>query len=210
MKKRKSNLFFFSFFKLTTRKISRRTGYNFKHTILFAISLILLVTGLWLKIAATSPLAFTGTIDIPVKTADASQMPANINIPSISTLLPIEQKIIKNGEWGVSENGVSHLITSGTPGYSGNIILYGHNTSSALKDLQKVKIGETITIMDKNGKSYTYKIYSIKTVYPDDIGFLTSFENQTLTIYTCIGFADLKRLVVKAERINYISASPSL
>lgn len=127
--------------------------------------------------------------------------PIKISIPSINTELPVEETLIENGIWQISDKGVSHLATSAYPGNEGNIIFYGHNTNERLGRLPQIEKGDTITVTSKNGRTFEYRVVSTQVVKPTDIDKLTSYSDQTLTIYTCTGFADLKRQLVKAERI---------
>lgn len=127
--------------------------------------------------------------------------PVKISIPSIKIELPIEETLIEKGIWQISEKGVSHLATSAYPGNPGNIILYGHNTNDRLARLGEIKDGDVISITSKNGRRFEYKVRSVEIVKPTDIADLTSYNKETITIYTCTGFADLKRLLVKADRI---------
>lgn len=127
--------------------------------------------------------------------------PIRITIPSIKTELPIEETLIEKGIWQISENGVSHLATSAYPGNGGNIILYGHNTTDRLARLGEVKIGDVVTVTSKNNRRFEYKVTSVEVVKPTDIDKLMAYNTETLTIYTCIGFADLQRILVKADRI---------
>lgn len=201
MKKRKRNNSFFSFFKPYTKKFPRRIGLTLSQKVLLAIGLLLFGVGLWLRIAIPASLSFTGEIEDHA-ISQYSNNPVKVFIPSISLALPIQQTKILNGKWEVFENGVSHLTTSADPGSYGNIILYGHNTAHNLGNLKNVKIGEPITLVDKKGEVFTYKVYSIKTVNADDLPYLNEFDSETITIYTCTGFADLQRLLVKAERVR--------
>ena len=68
-----------------------------------------------------------------------------------------------------------------------------------LKDL---KIGDKINITDVYGKMYTYEIYQIEKVLPDDLECLnqeTGGERE-VTLITCTIGAQ-KRLVVKAREV---------
>lgn len=126
--------------------------------------------------------------------------PIKISLPSINAELTIEETLIEKGIWQISETGVSHLATSAYPGNPGNIILYGHNTKDRLARLHEIKNGDIITVTSKNGRIFEYKVRSVEIVKPTEIEKLMSHNDETLTIYTCIGFADLKRVLVKADR----------
>jgi len=203
MKKRKrtNKKFFFSFQKSFNKHSLRRIRQNIFQKSALALGLILIGVGVWLKISTPHSLSFDGQINIQNTVKTQTSLPVGIEIPSISVNLPVEESIIQNGLWSVSKTGVSHLASSSVPGNSGNVILYGHNTVDKLGSLSRVKIGDNILVKTQNGTTYTFKIKSIETVEPTDIDKLNEHEGETLTIYTCTGFADLKRLLVKAERV---------
>lgn len=206
MQKRKRNNHSFSFFKKPTLKnFRRRITKILSPTVLLLMGLSLIVFGGAGQFHNLSPLSFHGTVTPAIKIASYSYAPASIQIPSASISLPISETNIENGYWQISPDGVSHLATSGYIGVNGNIILYGHNTNERLGYLHKVNVGDIIFLKSENGKSFTYVVYSIQTVEPTALNKLSEYKGQTLTIYTCTGFADLKRLLVKAERQDLVS-----
>lgn len=200
MLQRKRNKSFFSFLKKPTLNNFQRRIVKLKNpAALPIIGLSLFFFGLAHQIQAV-PLSFEGPL--PQNIVIGINPPVNVTIPSISVSLPVDQSVIRNGIWEVSENGISHLATSSNPGVRGNIIMYGHNTDERLGALDEVKMGDEINLRTENGSVYSYKVTSIMIVNPSEIQKLTEYQDQTLTIYTCTGFADLKRLLVKAQRVN--------
>lgn len=87
-------------------------------------------------------------------------------------------------------------------GEKGNAIFYAHNTRSLFKNLVKAEVGQTINIETDRGKSREYAIKEVKIVKPTDVYILEQGEREEITIYTCTGFKNTKRLVVKAEPTN--------
>ena len=83
--------------------------------------------------------------------------------------------------------------------YFGNSILYGHNWNSLLGDLENAKPGYTVEIIYKNSVKRYFRISYIAIVNPNQIHVLNQTNDARLTIYTCTGFLDQKRLVVTAE-----------
>jgi LPXTG-site transpeptidase (sortase) family protein len=64
----------------------------------------------------------------------------------------------------------------------------------ALKDIKKDDIVYVLT----HERWYRYKVREIKTVYPNDVTTVAPSKNEILTLFTCSGFFDEKRLIVKA------------
>ncbi|MDZ4209943.1 MAG: sortase, partial [Candidatus Curtissbacteria bacterium] len=135
------------------------------------------------------------TIDATQTSSPESSQPTYITIPSVSINLPVSPGQIVDNQWTLYDTRVSWLSTSQTPG-KGNVILYGHNRVNILANLEKVTIGSEISVKTKE-KKYTYIISEKRKVTPEDIDAILSPKDQ-LTIYTCNGNFDEKRLVVIA------------
>jgi sortase A len=153
------------------------------------------------KAHVESRLSFYADVNNAYSNTGVVFLPKSLEISSIGVGLPIEQTAVIDNIWQISDDGISHLKNSSYPGRDGNIILYAHNTSDRLGRLYELKNGDRIEIQTKE-KTFTYEVYEEKVVTPDNIEYLTSHDGETLTIYTCTGFADTKRLVVKAKRVN--------
>lgn len=172
-------------------------------TIFFVAGLILIFQGALditkrlgvYKVANTYQSTATDTKDYP------SSLPAKISINSLSLKLPIEPTLIKNGYWPTSQTGVSFLANSGNLGSKGNLVFYGHNWKNLLGNLHKVKTGDTLVISGQNGQDFLYSIAYIATVNADDVSILADSSDERITLYTCTGFLDQKRLVVVAKRV---------
>jgi LPXTG-site transpeptidase (sortase) family protein len=121
-----------------------------------------------------------------------------LHIPSVAIDLPVTEAEIVNNVWQVSSTGISHLSLSVVPGMPGNSIFYGHNWARLLGNLIKIKLGDEVIVSDKDNRSITFKVAKIVKVDPTDISILEGGSEPTLTLYTCSGFMDSKRLVVMA------------
>lgn len=110
----------------------------------------------------------------------------------------IEALNLVDGKWAVSETQASYLNESAKPGEKGNIIIYGHNKRDILGGLRKVHEGDRIVVTTQDGKEHSYIIALITQVSPKDIHFLLPTREETLTMYTCTGFFDSKRLIIRA------------
>ena len=128
-----------------------------------------------------------------------STVPTNIIISGVDINLPIEESHIVGGVWEISETGASFLSSSARPGEMGNIVIYGHNKKKLFGNLiNKNLIGQLIQIRSEDGTFYEYKISNVKTVSPTNIEDVLPTETETLTLYTCTGILDSKRLIIKA------------
>lgn len=131
--------------------------------------------------------------------------PVSIEIPAVSIKTAIIPSNLNNKQWETTKDGVSYLLSSPIPGTTGNSILYGHNWPTILGKLEQVKTGQTITITNSNGVRNTFLVESIAIVTPDQIHVLAASNDVRITLYTCTGFLDSKRLVVTAVSSKHIS-----
>lgn len=125
-------------------------------------------------------------------------MPVRLSISSIDVSLPIIPSKISKGIWEESTIGISYIARSPVPGELGNSILYGHNWPTLLGSLPKVKPGDKISIDYQNAKPRTFTIVFINTVLPNTTSVLMPTTDRRITLYTCTGFLDSKRLIVTA------------
>ncbi len=124
--------------------------------------------------------------------------PTSISIAAISLELPIEEAGITNNAWGVSNQGASHLAISANPGEQGPIILYAHNTDDRFGPIRWLDTGKEILVTTADKKVHRYVVEKTAVVDPTQTKIFFSRHGETLYLYTCDGFADLKRFVVIA------------
>ena len=124
--------------------------------------------------------------------------PTSIYFPTLNLNLAISEAIIVDSEWSLYEDKVSWLSTSEEPG-EGNVIIYAHNRPGLFGDLDKLALGDEIIIDHNNGR-FKYGVTDSHKVKPNEIEAVLSDENR-LTLYTCDGAFDQKRLIVIAEPI---------
>ncbi|MBI2621982.1 MAG: sortase [Candidatus Levybacteria bacterium] len=128
----------------------------------------------------------------------ADVRPVRIAIPSLGIEVPIYPSSINNGKWESTTKGVSYLSSSPVPGETGNSILYGHNFSTLLGSLPKIKPGEKIEITLSSGEKKVFTVRYTSIVDPTQTHILNQTEDSRITIYTCTGFLDSKRFVATA------------
>lgn len=124
-------------------------------------------------------------------------IPDRILIPKSNIDLKVIPSRIVNGYWELSEDTASYGLGSGTPDAKSNTVIFAHAREGLFYNLKNVKIGEIVYVFSKD-KWFRYKINKITTVYPNEIQVIQPTKNETLTLYTCSGFYDEKRLIVTA------------
>ncbi len=130
------------------------------------------------------------------KTGEQLFIPTQISVPSVNISLNISPGIISGNDWTLYDDKASWLSTSATLG-KGNVIIYGHNLEPLLGNLKNIEVGDEIKILS-NDKEFEFIVTEKKAVSPDQTNAVLSDENQ-ITLYTCDGAFDRKRLIVIAK-----------
>lgn len=127
--------------------------------------------------------------------------PVRILIPKVDIDLYVTNSRIIDGYWELSENTASYGLGSGHPGTKSNTVIFAHARHGLFYNLKDVKLNDTVYVFTKD-KWYMYKVSTITTVYPNQTDIIQPTKDETLTLYTCTGFADEKRLIVIAKPVK--------
>lgn len=130
--------------------------------------------------------------------SEENNPPVALTIKDLDIKLPVFPAKVQKGKWETTTKGVSYLVSSEIPGQVGNSIFYGHNYKNILGNLKNAKPGQIIEVKLANGAWISYRIEYVQTVSANRTGILDQTDDKRLTLYTCIGFLDSKRLVVTA------------
>lgn len=189
------------------RKKPTKKNPSLRTAILFFVGVTLILISLGWQFYQSRVLSFNSptnnyqTYNQPPLRNNA-KIPQTISIPELEISQPIIESDIKNGVWEINDNGASHLRSSARPGENGNIIIYGHNKLKLFGKALALKKGDLIDITTNDGQIHTYQIFDTETVDPSDISVLNPTTEETLTFYTCTGFLDSKRFIIKAKPIH--------
>lgn len=108
----------------------------------------------------------------------------------------------EDGQWSLDQSAALFLVSSAVPNLNaGNTIIYGHNTNHIFGGLKKLSGNEIIELTLANGEVRSYQVKKIEIVKPEQISVLKQTDYPELTIYTCTGWLDSQRLIIKAEPI---------
>lgn len=157
---------------------------------------------------------------------DEAKLPKRIIIPELSVDLSVKKARIKGGYWEVFPDSAGWGEGSGLPDEAGNQVIFAHARKDLFLPLREVKAGMRIYVMnesevglstlpsavasafqDKGQENirtsswYSYEVVDIKEVFPNQTEVIEPTDDETLTLYTCSGFADAKRLIVVAKRV---------
>lgn len=129
-------------------------------------------------------------------------IPVRIVIPSVSINLPITVAPLIGGYWQTSDSSASFGEGSSVPGGGGNTVIFAHAKEGLFLPLKNVRHGDTVYVYTQN-KWFSYEINDIKEVTPNDVYVVKPTNDERLTLFTCSGFFDTKRLVVTARPIQW-------
>lgn len=171
-----------------------------KDSLLFAIGVICLVlAGVIYSRVPVLPRAGISASTITLK--NYTDSPEMLFMTSLPHPVPVTIGHVENDRWDLTEDKALYLSVSGVLGGVGNTVIYGHNSKQIFGNLKQAKVGESIIVKGKNKQIYVYKITELKTVNANDVSILAQTQEAKLTVYTCTGFMDTKRLVVTAVKI---------
>jgi LPXTG-site transpeptidase (sortase) family protein len=152
----------------------------------------------------TATIAQTGSIHVDpslMKVGNVSEEPIRIVIPSTNIDLNVIEAEVKDGYWETSETTASHGMGSANPGQNGNSVIFAHARVGLFYNLKDLKKDDIVYVFTQK-KWYPYKVTDITSVYPDQVEVIAPTKDQTLTLYTCTGYADEKRLIVVAKPLK--------
>jgi LPXTG-site transpeptidase (sortase) family protein len=137
----------------------------------------------------------------------------SIEIPSIDVFSPVIANVDPfnpNDYLEKLKHGVAQAKGTALPGQKGTMYLFAHSSdvpwritryNTAFFKLPFVKKGDKI-IIRKDGKEYDYKIFGEKTVWPNEVSYLTKPQGNILILQTCVPVGTaLQRLLVFAKPI---------
>jgi len=131
---------------------------------------------------------------------DAKILPNRIIIPDLSIDLPVQKARIVAGYWEVFDSTAGWGEGSGLPGQPGNQIIFAHAREGLFLPLRQIKTGAKVYVFTQD-KWYSYEVKDTKEVYPNQLEVIAPTQDETLTLYTCSGYADTKRMIVIAKRV---------
>ncbi|EPI08716.1 class A sortase [Enterococcus faecalis] len=130
----------------------------------------------------------------------ADDVLGSIEIPSIQLNMPILEGI----SYERMLYGAVTVLENQTMG-QGNYVLAAHNAGVdglMFSSLGNVAVGETITLQDRSGHAYTYKVKEQRHVNMTDTSVLDITRKPTLTLITCDQATKTTgRIVVIAELV---------
>lgn len=184
---------------MPTRKLLSKLKFLTRALGLIGISLFLF-GGVWLLYQKTV-LSFSGVPQAFIPKNPLS-ITTQITFDNPQLKLKVKEADIQNGIWQTFNAAASHYQFSANPGEGSNIVLYAHNKKELFGPLLWVTPKTKITLTTADGKEHAYQVSSIQTISPDKIDVVMPTNEEVLTLYTCTGFLDRERLIIKANPVK--------
>ena len=123
--------------------------------------------------------------------------------------LAIRYPVVEGCSSSNLNKAIGHMSETGRIGEKGNCVLCGHNGSrygEFFTNLNKVSLGDIVTLLDTDGVLHSYEVTETFVVGPFDHSIRTQGEREELTLFTCAE-KGTKRFVVKcvpaSEEVAY-------
>src|SRR3989344_1565807 len=149
-------------------------------------------------LGSQEPIKPSGDVTIGVYREELA--PVGVKIPDLAIDLVVRPAKVLEGRWEVYPDVASFGIGSALPGYPGNQVIFAHARPGLFLPLKKAKVGMRVNVVTRD-QELSYLVTEIKEVFPSQVEVIKPTEDETLTLYTCSGFNDSKRLIVSAKRI---------
>lgn len=182
--------------------------------------LIIVFGGLTLFLAFVSTASQVGPVPIAIANSESSTgygLPVRVTIPKINADAVVEPvgitaEGLMDAPKGPAETGWFSLGIR--PGEIGSAVIAGHsgwknNIPAAFDELNKLKIGDSISVMDDNGTIITFIVRKIQTYDPNadasDV-FSSNDGKAHLNLITCVGIwnktqkSSSERLIVFSDK----------
>ncbi len=117
--------------------------------------------------------------------------------------LNIKAPILEGTDNSTLSKAAGHFSGTGDIG-RGNYCIAGHSSTiykEYFNNLKNIEIGMTITLYDKDKKSYNYSVAETTIVEPSETRVLDDFGDNRITIITCTDDG-LQRLVISLSSLR--------
>ncbi len=164
---------------------------------IISTTISILSLGYWShKLFSRNPqnLSTPSAVEIPQKKL---ALPVHISVGNLVDI-PIESFLVEDDSLPVSDIKATFTLNSSKPGEAGNTIIYGHNSNQIFGRMRLLKGGERVVITTDDDQQHEYYVVDVQEYSLDQIDPLHPTNEEILTLYTCAGFFDSKRLVVQA------------
>ena len=113
-----------------------------------------------------------------------------VTFPTLELQLPVQN------QWSYANLRVSPCRMAGNPA-DGNLVILAHNYRTHFGPLDRLEIGDEVSVTLLDGRAYVYSVNAIEVVEPTAVESVTSGE-WPLTLFTCT-LSGRTRLVIRCD-----------
>jgi LPXTG-site transpeptidase (sortase) family protein len=144
---------------------------------------------------------------VVVKDATIQGAPTQLNIPSLSMTLPIQNGVYnpRTKQWTLSLNEAQYATVTPMPNNkAGNTFIYGHYRTEVFERLHDIQAGAQAIVSTGNGHTFTYQLTSAHITNPSDTSLFKYQGPPILTIQTCSGLFFQNRQLFTFKLVNAV------
>ncbi len=133
--------------------------------------------------------------------------PTRIVAPTVNIDLPIidGHYNTKSQTWTLTNDKAQYaLITPLANNKEGNTFIYGHDTPKVFDRLNKLQVGQKITLYADNGRKFTYVYRSSLVTVPTDDSLFYYKGAPILTLQTCTGWKSENRKLFTFDLVEAV------
>ena len=145
------------------------------------------------------------TIEVPQTTSNVGYN--RLRIAKLNVDLPIFPGAVTDGLLSTIDYGVQTLEH---PKTGTNLIIYGHNWPNLFGTLNKLQKGDAIVIISDVGVQRLFLVEGSYEVTPNQTHVTKQTQDKRITLITCSGFMDSKRLIVVGKLVTTTTAATTL
>jgi LPXTG-site transpeptidase (sortase) family protein len=134
------------------------------------------------------------------------EKPLRIVIPKLGIDIAIVEAPLVQGSWEVSQRNANHGEGSAYPGQKGNMVIFAHARIHLFLPLHAISKNDDIYVLTDK-KWYVYSVNDIIQVVPTQTTLINPTSDERLTLFTCSGFSDEKRLIVIGKRVHSLATN---
>jgi len=149
---------------------------------------------------ASEPVTIDGALIKEASNAGQKTSPVRVMIPEVQLDVAVKDAPIVKGYWTVFADRAGFGLGSSYPEDEGNTVIFAHARERLFQPLKEAKVHQSVYVLTGT-RWYHYEITEIREVLPNQKEVIAPTDDATLTLYTCTGFSDSKRLVVIAKRV---------
>lgn len=123
-------------------------------------------------------------------------IPTRLIAPSVDLGVAIKNSKINGSTnvWPLSDDTAHYAnFTAKLGDTRGTMLIYGHNTKKVMNKTKDLELGDSIYLVDTNGKNWKFRFVDEKQILPTQVEFIYEDIPFRVVMFTCDGWNDKYR-----------------